>query len=204
MFTSVSIIYFVILLTFENTIDGRSVAIPTQANRTFISNSDLFGGDILLRPQQLKNRAITTTRSDAEWPNGIIPYTWKTRTCGSDGKNCIYSDIPSHSLSEQQTILLAMRRIEEATAINGKPCIQFRPKIPSDGAYVSFFNGQGCWAHLGYYSGSESLVSLGPGCVYLDIITHELMHTLGFHHEHQRPDRDQYIQINWENIDEGE
>ncbi|CAF1481400.1 unnamed protein product, partial [Rotaria sordida] len=152
--------------------------------------------------QQLKNRAITTTRSDAEWPNGIIPYTWKTRTCGSDGKNCIYSDIPSHSLSEQQTILLAMRRIEEATAINGKPCIQFRPKIPSDGAYVSFFNGQGCWAHLGYYSGSESLVSLGPGCVNQGTITHELMHTLDFLHEHQRSDRDQYIQINWENIAE--
>ncbi|CAF1522149.1 unnamed protein product, partial [Rotaria sordida] len=96
MFASVSIIYFVILLTFENTIDVRSVAIPTQANRTFISNSDLFGGDILLRPQQLKGRAITSTRSDAEWPNGIIPYTWKTQTCGSDGKNCIYSDISSH------------------------------------------------------------------------------------------------------------
>ncbi|CAF1328958.1 unnamed protein product, partial [Rotaria sordida] len=178
MFASVSILYFVILLTFENTIDGRSVTIPTQANRTFIRNSDLFGGDILLRPQQLKNRAITTTRSDAQWPNGIIPYTWKSETCDSEGKNCIYADIPSHSPSEQETILLAMRRIEEATAIDG------------------------CWAHLGYYSGSESLVSLGPGCVNQGTITHELMHTLDFLHEHQRSDRDQYIQINWENIAE--
>ena len=29
------------------------------------------------------------------------------------------------------------------------------------------------------------------------------MHTLGFYHEHQRPDRDQHIKVNWGEINQG-
>ena len=38
-------------------------------------------------------------------------------------------------------------------------------------------------------------VTLGPGCVYLPIVLHEIGHAVGFYHEHSRPDRDEYISV---------
>ena len=34
-------------------------------------------------------------------------------------------------------------------------------------------------------------------------ILHEMMHALGFYHEHTRPDRDRYIKIEEENVKKG-
>ena len=43
-------------------------------------------------------------------------------------------------------------------------------------------------------------ISLVDDCLSKDVIVHELMHAIGFGHEHQRPDRDSYIKINYDNI----
>jgi len=42
---------------------------------------------------------------------------------------------------------------------------------------------------------------LAQGCLEYDTAIHELMHAVGFYHEHERWDRDQYIDIQWQNID---
>lgn len=50
-------------------------------------------------------------------------------------------------------------------------------------------------------TGDKQVLSLQRyGCVSHGIIQHETLHALGFYHEHTRSDRDQYIKINWDNI----
>ena len=41
------------------------------------------------------------------------------------------------------------------------------------------------------------------GCLNRGNITHELLHALGFHHQHRVPYRDNYVIINWQNIEPG-
>ena len=37
-------------------------------------------------------------------------------------------------------------------------------------------------------------------CVQQYVVVHEILHILGFGHEQSRPDRDQYITVNWDNM----
>jgi hypothetical protein len=62
-----------------------------------------------------------------------------------------------------------------------------------------------CWSYLGRSksSGAQDL-SLGSGCTSQATVIHELLHAVGFAHEQKRPDRDQFVTINWANIRSGE
>ena len=86
---------------------------------------------------------------------------------------------------------------------NGENCIQFKRVSPNfEKTYINVTNAlKGCWAFYGWPGEKEQpVLSLGKGCVGQGVIFHEFMHALGFAHEHQRPDRDKYIEILKENI----
>ncbi|KAH8261843.1 hypothetical protein KR038_001081 [Drosophila bunnanda] len=64
----------------------------------------------------------------------------------------------------------------------------------------------GCYTEvLGFRTNLPNRINLAPypigsGCFRLGSIYHELLHTLGFEHQHVAQNRDEYVRIEWDNI----
>ncbi|KAJ8889745.1 hypothetical protein PR048_009246 [Dryococelus australis] len=64
----------------------------------------------------------------------------------------------------------------------------------------------GCYADTGRsIEGQPTIVNLDPAKCFrkLGYILHELLHALGRNHMMTHPDRDQYVSILWDNVEEG-
>ncbi|EYC10975.1 hypothetical protein Y032_0053g2400 [Ancylostoma ceylanicum] len=91
--------------------------------------------------------------------------------------------------------------------IGANTCIRFRERRDEE-TYVEIINkeGEGCSSSLGRLPSGNRLqleASRIGNCVTKKIVFHELMHIIGMDHEHKRQDRDKYVKIHWENIEEG-
>ncbi|XP_076990833.1 astacin-like metalloendopeptidase [Tamandua tetradactyla] len=94
----------------------------------------------------------------------------------------------------RRVILAAFAEFEHST------CVRF---VPYEGQrdFISIVPMSGCFSGVGR-SGGLQVVSLAPACLRTGpgIALHELMHVLGFWHEHARADRDRYIRVDWREI----
>lgn len=104
-------------------------------------------------------------------------------------------------LNEQAIILDAINVLQQQT------CVYFIPKTPEQREHIRFVKSDwGCGSSIGYRRGQvEPLdVTLDDFCLGLPgAVQHELLHVLGLFHEHTRPDRDDYVEVLWENIEPG-
>ncbi len=80
--------------------------------------------------------------------------------------------------------------------------LRFRPATNADADHVFFRDsgsGSGCYSYLGRTGGPQE-IQVG-GCGVRGSVVHEILHAAGFYHEQSRGDRDDYIIINWNDID---
>lgn len=109
------------------------------------------------------------------------------------------------SASEKRTVQQAMAEIEKVSLI------RFIPFYGANACHIKFVKEDGCWSYIGRLynigggvdgenSQAGQRLSLGEGCIHKGTIVHELLHALGFIHEHNKPGRKNYINIHWENI----
>ncbi|KAK7077464.1 Meprin A subunit beta, partial [Halocaridina rubra] len=151
-----------------------------------IELAGLYQGDIILNsfdsPAQFDPTAVhrnAMVELSRRWPNGVIPYVISS----------------SYNNIERATIAKAIKEYHVHT------CIRLVPRS-FERDYIHILKGDGCSSSVGRIGGAQT-VSLGPGCMYVGIVMHELMHAAGFWHEQSRADRDNYITINEYNVQDG-
>ncbi|XP_064617624.1 meprin A subunit beta-like [Liolophura sinensis] len=101
----------------------------------------------------------------------------------------------SIGLNVRKAFHAAVKDIEESS------CLKFKRRNNEED-YLFISSMDGCWSDVGRVGGKQD-VSLAENCNSKGIALHELLHALGFWHEHCRLDRDQHIQIMWQNIEDG-
>ncbi|EFX78402.1 hypothetical protein DAPPUDRAFT_225443 [Daphnia pulex] len=137
--------------------------------------------------------------------NDVIPFPFS-------GKNAYLSlKWPSASIPyEIDSTFDAKGRCAIGNAMNAyhkNTCIRFVPRT-NEVDYVQInrldITGFSCFTMgLGHYENyGAHTVNFSPACFASQTGTamHELMHRVGFKHEHTRPDRDNYIDVIWANI----
>jgi hypothetical protein len=121
------------------------------------------------------------------WPNGVSYYTIQ---------NGVYTSTELRQIEDGITDL------QRLTQVNGRNCITILPRN-NEANFIRVENYSGCSSFVGRVGGSQRM-SLVPGCVVRHgTIMHEFIHAYGFYHEQSRYDRDDFVEINWSNIQPG-
>jgi len=120
------------------------------------------------------------TKKDFRWPTHLMPFRYASNV----------TEIMKVEIQE------AMKHWEENTQV------RFVSRKSTHKAFITFNRNDqipGCGNSGIGYTGGEITINLKESCDVKTVI-HEIAHALGIHHEQMRPDRNEFVRINWDNI----
>ncbi|WAQ96470.1 NAS14-like protein, partial [Mya arenaria] len=144
------------------------------------TNNFLIEGDVWIsRPSpRAEYPAISRNSLDSPemlWMNQTVPYQFDV-------------------LLNETELLTVREAISDIQGLTGGDCVKFVPKRPSDRDFIYITSRN--TGKVGRQGGNQTVtVSRVSACVTRGIVMHELLHALGFWHEHTRIDRDEYIEV---------
>ncbi|CAJ0941766.1 unnamed protein product, partial [Mesorhabditis belari] len=166
-----------------------------EINQKYDHDDLLYQKDIILSQQQLDRILIDTQQESSDenpvrrkrrqaeasnaglWPNNQVFYYFDANLT-STARNAILSGIQFWAENT------CVDFVESATAVNR----------------IRFAALDGCYSLVGFIGGVQDL-SIGIGCESMGTVCHEIGHALGFWHQMSRYDRDNYITLDYTNVD---
>ncbi|KXJ24158.1 zinc metalloproteinase nas-4 [Exaiptasia diaphana] len=153
--------------------------IKLSSNQQKIIEGDILMSATLreLTSVEHRRKREITSKMVQRWTNNIVPFVINS-TLGKSGRRAV-----QHAINQ----------------FHYHTCVQFVQRT-DESDYIAFERNIGCYSPIGRQGGRQ-ILSVGDGCEQRGTIMHELMHALGFFHEHSRYDRDKYVKILWWNIE---
>jgi hypothetical protein len=154
----------------------------TQVRYEIIEGYAIAAEDILLGRPKDPNQTVrqTVLRDDIlTWPNAEVPFAFD-------------ASLPAATKTK---IIKALEQFADQTAV------RFLEYSGYEKDFIVFTKAEDlCASYVGRVGGAQPIL-LGSKCQVAEIM-HELMHALGFIHEHQRDIRDAFLKINFNNIED--
>ncbi|XP_063707740.1 blastula protease 10-like [Culicoides brevitarsis] len=181
------------LAIFLSALIALSAAFPSPKKPFYDNAEELAGkfeGDMDLTPEQLKgvNMRNGLLKEASRWKNNTVDY------------------VISANYSQEQKDYIR-KGLDTLQLVS---CLKFIGHENATGLtdYVDVVNtGSGCSSKVGRMGGRQTLNlatnEIEKGCFRLATIMHEFIHALGFYHMQSTHNRDDYVEVKYENIEDG-